>query len=482
MLDRVASPPTTMSLPVESSPCKDDSQPIQQRKTYSSAVQSKQSLSKHHLDISVIDGNQTIQIPDDIFEDSAPLWEDFLIGKFLATTAPHVAKIHVIVNKIWSLGDKSVRIDVFEVNQSTVKFRIRELEIRERVLRRGMWNIADIPMVVSKWSPITEESQPDIKTIPMWVIIKHVPHKMFSWKGLGFLASAVGDPKRLHPDTVLCKNFEEAKVFVEADLSKDLPKSFRFQSDKGVDSVVEFQYPWLPPKCSVCSKWGHFKEVCIINKGKQVCEIVIQPPKIQEVALEEKQVSTQGAKTATDKSDKSQENNPPGVEHETAILEKETLSTVPEIETRTQENMQSQESEEIWHSVSPNRVKRHYDNSVRDVVGFDVSPSRFSILEEENEVNSEVEVLQGENVQESAATDQRKIVEDDVEEGEIAIQPAITSSSSSEVKIDNTRIMEELTVRPSLPRVSKAKSESSSQVATDRNPSAWKKRSSKKKP
>lgn len=36
---------------------------------------------------------------------------------------------------------------------------------------------------------------------------ENVTHKMFSWDGLGFIASAVGKPKRLHPDMVLCKSF-----------------------------------------------------------------------------------------------------------------------------------------------------------------------------------------------------------------------------------------------------------------------------------
>lgn len=46
---------------------------------------------------------------------SVPLWDDFLQGKFL-DTAPHVAKIHIFVNKIWPLGDKNDRIDVFAVS------------------------------------------------------------------------------------------------------------------------------------------------------------------------------------------------------------------------------------------------------------------------------------------------------------------------------------------------------------------------------
>lgn len=62
-----------------------------------------------------------------------------------------------------------------------------------------MWNIADIAMVVSKWAPESEKEkeETEIKTIPMWITMKNLPHKMFSQKGLGFIASAVGQPVRL---------------------------------------------------------------------------------------------------------------------------------------------------------------------------------------------------------------------------------------------------------------------------------------------
>lgn len=68
-------------------------------------------------------------------------------------------------------------------------------------------------MMVSKWTPIVEEAQPEIKIMPLWVTIKNVPNSMFSWKGLSFLASAVGELKRLHPKMETCKIFDEAKVF-----------------------------------------------------------------------------------------------------------------------------------------------------------------------------------------------------------------------------------------------------------------------------
>lgn len=128
-----------------------------------------------------------------------------------------------------------------------------------------MWNIADIPMLVSKWTPILEDAQPEITKMPMWVINYKVPHSMFSWKGLGFLASKVGDPKRLHPETETCKNFEEAKVFVEVNMMKELPKDFTFAIATGKEETVEYTYPWLPPRCTTCGKWGHFEEGCQVS-------------------------------------------------------------------------------------------------------------------------------------------------------------------------------------------------------------------------
>ena len=91
-----------------------------------------------------------------------------------------------------------------------------------------MWNLAGIPVVMSKWSPFVEEDQPEEKSMPLWVHLKNVPIDMFSWQGLSFVASPLGTPVRLHPETVQCLNIEVAKIFVNVDLTKDLPKKMNF--------------------------------------------------------------------------------------------------------------------------------------------------------------------------------------------------------------------------------------------------------------
>lgn len=235
-------------------------------------VAQKHVFTKQKFVVSEVDGKEKVVVPKEGFVGAKPLWEDFLIGKFLNTKAPHVGKIHMIVNKIWRLGDRSALIDVYEVNATTVKFRIRTETMRDRVLNRGMWNIMDIPMIVSKWTPYAEELQPALKSIPLWITLKNVPPTMFTDKGLEFLASAVGEPKRLHPKTEACVSFDEAQILVEADLTKDLPKEYIFTGEEEgeLDVVVHYAYPWLPPRCSCCKKWGHLRDSCLSDKKDEV--------------------------------------------------------------------------------------------------------------------------------------------------------------------------------------------------------------------
>lgn len=63
-------------------------------------VQHRHHLSKYDLNVLVAeDMSQVVEVSDDVFQESVPLWEDFRIGNFLHAT-PHIAKVHVIVNKI----------------------------------------------------------------------------------------------------------------------------------------------------------------------------------------------------------------------------------------------------------------------------------------------------------------------------------------------------------------------------------------------
>lgn len=62
-------------------------------------------------------GKQTVEIPEEVINESTQLWDDFVIGKFL-DRAPHVAKVHMVLNKIWKYGDLSAKMEVYEVDDT----------------------------------------------------------------------------------------------------------------------------------------------------------------------------------------------------------------------------------------------------------------------------------------------------------------------------------------------------------------------------
>lgn len=245
-----------------------------------------------------------------------------------------------------------------------------------------MWNIADIPLVVTKWAPESEkeEAEPEIQTIPMWITIKNVPHKMFSWKGLGFIASVVGHPVRLHPETEQCVNFEEAKMFVEAEVKKIFPKKHRFQSKTGIDAEVEFIYPWLPAKCSLCSKWGHIQSACVINGSKKListnnsaipdkimqAEHQVEPsiPMLEDM-ITKKKMSSQNQSAFTS----------PQVVADTSIALQECSEKVQK--AAEEQPSVVDDSEENWEAVSPGKHCSSGERKSPEKIISLISPSRF---------------------------------------------------------------------------------------------------------
>lgn len=391
-------------------------------------VQQKTGLTKYDLKVAVSDGVSSVVVPEEVFEDPSPLWEDFLIGKFL-DSAPHVAKVHSIVNKIWAMGDKSQMIDVHVVNSTTMKFRIVNPITRNRIIRRGMWNLAEVPVIMSKWTPFIADNSPEITSVPLWVHLKNVPIDMYSWKGLSFVTSAVGEPVRLHPDTAQCLDFQTAKVFVKADFSKDLPKSINFNI-KGKDTLVEFSYPWLPPRCTICEKWGHLHTVCVANK--KVVGVEVSLPLVTEKSPEKVK------------------------EHQLIIAETEQrLVSGVEMEDV---GIQGEGDKEIeWSEVSPKKGGRSPTMKKQELQFGEVSilqHSQFSVLsdldgEENTEKNEEsVECIE-ENIEQTLEIVQNisaEVIREELKTND-ADQPENDDQLTSDVV---------LPVRPTRPRASKA--------------------------
>lgn len=100
-----------------------------------SVAQDKKCLKKYDIEVSTKDGKHTMEIPDDVLSDLTPLWKDFVVGKFLDLT-PHAAKVHMVLIKILSYGDIALKVEVYKVNTTTMRFVVSNPKAREKILRR----------------------------------------------------------------------------------------------------------------------------------------------------------------------------------------------------------------------------------------------------------------------------------------------------------------------------------------------------------
>lgn len=222
-----------------------------------------------------VDGVVSIQIPDEILADPLPLWRCYVVGYFIGD-APHVGSIHATVNRIWSSPKMGSKIDVQFLDKTTVLFRIENPQMRARVIQRRYWHIADIPLVVNEWSPETALQPPDLSAMPIWIDLKGVPSLLFSHKALKCLSRAAGNFVKLHPHTEKCTRLDVARVLVEVNLNKPLVEKISCLDKDGKAVMIEVLYPWLPPKCNICNRWGHLgsscqsKKISVLQKGKEV--------------------------------------------------------------------------------------------------------------------------------------------------------------------------------------------------------------------
>ena len=296
---------------------------------------------------------------------------------------------------------------ICKISATTMRFKITSQKAREKVIKRGMWNIDGVPMVVKKWTPKTEEENQEEEAIPMWVHLRKVSLHMFSWEALSFMTSAVGFPVRLHPQTIACSNFEEAKVFVNVDVSKSLPKDIDFTLE-GKEFTAEFYYPWLPSRCNSCEKWGHTEKVCVVKKrGKQQEECEVREGNInigETVGIVEKEGI---------KDDESQV-------REGGTLRRGSIETSENKEVK-EDTTSEEDKGNIWALVSPDKIGRVQSTPQRELGGVHISASKYSVLSLDEAEEGEILQLQGHEGEEQVneEIENTELLESDLLEDEI---------------------------------------------------------------
>ncbi|XP_019228707.1 PREDICTED: uncharacterized protein LOC109209818 [Nicotiana attenuata] len=123
------------------------------------------------------------------------------------------------------------------------------------------------PIVVKQWTANFDFDEEDLKNIPIWVKLPNLPLSCWSAKTLSKIGSGLGQPIYADACTSNIDRISYARILVEIDVTKELPKSVKVKDPKGRIMVQELWYDWKPSYCAKCMRIGHNFQQQQQNKG-----------------------------------------------------------------------------------------------------------------------------------------------------------------------------------------------------------------------
>lgn len=154
-----------------------------------------------------------------------------------------------MVTRIWG---KNCSIFTKKLGESSYLFHIPDDATRKFVIQRGIWHIDDCLVFVSAWSPAETITLPEIKTITLWLLLKNIPNHLYSFEGIKWIASGIGEPMLTYKPWLDPTLMGEAKILVEVKLDKPFTQRAAIEDESGSVSMVDVVYSWLPSKCASC--------------------------------------------------------------------------------------------------------------------------------------------------------------------------------------------------------------------------------------
>ncbi|KAH0864515.1 hypothetical protein HID58_081726 [Brassica napus] len=228
-------------------------------KSYASLVKDSATLEELGTPSEHVSGVPFVLIPDENIESAKEEFRDYIFARFHGDW-PSMGRIIGVVNAVWA--KTGPRIFVHMVGAGEYLLKVTSAKTREHLLSRTCWNIAGFPMFVAPWSHDFTPEEAPITSAVVPVELRGVPYLLFNKESLSRLATAVGKPVSLAPETERKENFQVAKLFVRVDLTRELPSKMISGFSNGKENEITISYPWLPLKCNACGKYGHLNTKC----------------------------------------------------------------------------------------------------------------------------------------------------------------------------------------------------------------------------
>nr|XP_009798866.1 PREDICTED: uncharacterized protein LOC104245019 [Nicotiana sylvestris] len=156
-----------------------------------------------------------------------------------------------------SVGKFSRKPQTYYHNEDYFVIRFSNLEERDQVLFSGPHTVNNKPIIMKACTEDFNVHDEVLKTISLWVRFPNLPLNCWSMKALSKIGSTLGNPVYADECTIETMRISYARMLIEMDITRPLPRSVKVQDPKGRLIQQEVVYDWEPTYCSKCLKIGH---------------------------------------------------------------------------------------------------------------------------------------------------------------------------------------------------------------------------------
>lgn len=111
--------------------------------------------------------------------------------------------------------------------------RFENKEDRDKILCSGLYHPIRRPIIMKPWTPKFNFKEEILNTIPLWIKLSNLPLNCWNAVVLSKIGSRLGQPLYADEYITQASRISFARILVEIDITKELPKSVKIKDVKG---------------------------------------------------------------------------------------------------------------------------------------------------------------------------------------------------------------------------------------------------------
>ncbi|XP_019225431.1 PREDICTED: uncharacterized protein LOC109207009 [Nicotiana attenuata] len=180
-------------------------------------------------------------------------WQKAIIV-YIIGESPSVGAMERFIVVQWNFAAKP---KVYYHNEGYFVILFNSMDDKNVVLYSGPYTMGVKPLILKSWTEDFDLYNEVLKTIPLWVSFPNLPLNCWGRLTLSRIASGLGTPLYADECTSNASRISYARVLIEMDISKELPKCIKIQDPSGKEFEQMVEYDWVPQYCRKCLMVGH---------------------------------------------------------------------------------------------------------------------------------------------------------------------------------------------------------------------------------